>query len=296
MVTEAEFDRVQILLGRKGQPRNQKRSFLYTGAVRCGECGGTVTAEQKDQIICSKPKCKTKFSYIKTKECPKCGTAIEEMKNPTILKYVYYHCSKRKKCSCKQKSLSAETLEKQFDNHLSKIEIDSEYMNFAIKRLKDTHQSESSSRSSILKSRQNAYNKASKRLDGLLELRLNNEINEAEYLEKKTSLIKEKDQMQESLREIDQDQNKWLELSEKTFNFACYAKYWFANGDPEQKRQIFIALGSNLTLKDKNLIIELKKPFQMITEAIQEIPQLTTFEPEKMGVYKRKNRVFRCGS
>jgi hypothetical protein len=62
MITEAEYDRVQTLLGRKGNPRPQRHfDFPFTGLIRCGECGLTVTAEEKHQVMCGN--CKFKFAY-----------------------------------------------------------------------------------------------------------------------------------------------------------------------------------------------------------------------------------------
>ncbi len=62
MITPEKYDKVQILLGRKGRPRPKKYNFAFRGLIRCGECGAMVTAEEKNQIICSK--CKYKFSSI----------------------------------------------------------------------------------------------------------------------------------------------------------------------------------------------------------------------------------------
>jgi len=76
--------------------------------MRCGECGAMVTGDEKNQIICSK--CKHKFSSNNKDECPKCKTAIEKMKNPTILHYIYYHCTKRKNPDCSQGSIEAKRI------------------------------------------------------------------------------------------------------------------------------------------------------------------------------------------
>ena len=37
MITEQEFDRVQIFLGRKGKPRPKTHTFPFTGLIRCKE-------------------------------------------------------------------------------------------------------------------------------------------------------------------------------------------------------------------------------------------------------------------
>lgn len=76
--------------------------------------------------------------------------------------------------------------------------------------------------------------------------------------------------------------DKWIELSEKTFNFACYARYWFANGDTQTKREILAGLGSNLTLINKTVRVDLEKPLQFIGLAVNEESTISKmFEPEE---------------
>ena len=64
---------------------------------------------------------------------------------------------------------------------------------------------------------------------------------------------------------------KWLELSERTFNFARYATIWFFKGDLEVKRAVFACLGSNFLLKDRKVAITLRKPFQLLFDNLEEI-------------------------
>ena len=53
MITEAQFQQVQTLLGRDGNPRAQSHyEFAFTGLIHCGDCGRMVTAEEKHQVIC----------------------------------------------------------------------------------------------------------------------------------------------------------------------------------------------------------------------------------------------------
>ena len=74
-------------------------------------------------------------------------------------------------------------------------------------------------------------------------------------------------------------------MSEKTFNFACYARYWFAKGDKEAKRQILSGIGSNIVLKDKKLCIDVTKPLQFIETAKQAVVEISSkFEPKKESV------------
>jgi hypothetical protein len=48
MLSAAEFDRVQEILGAQARPkhRSTERAFAYTGLMRCGHCGAQITAER----------------------------------------------------------------------------------------------------------------------------------------------------------------------------------------------------------------------------------------------------------
>lgn len=57
----------------------------------------------------------------------------------------------------------------------------------------------------------------------------------------------------------------------------------------EQKRAILGGLGSNLALKDKKLVVELKYPLPEIEKMIEIAPAIKTgFEPKIFGSTKKK--------
>jgi len=77
MITEEEYDRIQVFLGKKGKRRPKEHYFAFTGLIRCAECGAMITAEEK----------------------------TKKQKNGNTHKYIYYHCTKRKNPNCTQKSI-----------------------------------------------------------------------------------------------------------------------------------------------------------------------------------------------
>lgn len=76
------------------------------------------------------------------------------------------------------------------------------------------------------------------------------------------------------------EMDKWVELTEKSFNFACYARAWFKNGDNNARKAILACLGSNLIMKDRKIHIELHPFFKTLfinkNEAEQEIDSART--------------------
>jgi hypothetical protein len=233
MITSEEYDRVQILLGRKGKPRLMKHEFAFTGLIRCGECGAMITAEEKDQIIC--PKCKHKFSSNNKFECPQCKTPIEKI-NP----------------NCTQGSITVKELEKQIDLYLSNIQISEGFKDWPLKYLKEENEKEAYSRESVFASQRKAYDNCLKKLDNLFQLKISaantdgSLLSDEEYGNQKTELLREKARLEEILNDRSANIEKWLETGEKIFNFACYARYWFEHGSPQEKFAILKSLGSNL--------------------------------------------------
>lgn len=130
-----------------------------------------------------------------------------------------------------------------------------------------------------------------KRLDGLLEMRMAKELNELEYATKKGILESERKQYEELISKLSESQNKADEQTARTLTFAERALREYTKGDLKKKREIVATFGSNLILKDKRLHIQAEEPFQVLTLATKEIPDLQPmFEPAFEGASKRENR------
>jgi len=272
MVTESEYDRVQVLLGRRGMPRPQKNfQFAYTGFIRCGACGSGVTAEEKHQVICSN--CRLKFAYRSRRNCPRCGIGIEKMADPVFRHYTYYHCARSRNPSCAQKSVSAEFLEGQIDAYLARIQISNRFRDWAIKYLRIWHEHESQHRNEVVNAQQSSYSACLVKIDNLVKLKTSpgnsdgSLLSDGEYAARRADLIREKGELEELLKDTGLRVEQSLNLSEKLFEFACSARHRFAKGDTVTKRAILHAVGSNLALIDKKLKIEAKKPFYLLEKS-----------------------------
>lgn len=290
MITEKEYDTVQVLMGRKGRPRLKSHVFAFTGLIRCGECGSMITAEEKRQVICSQ--CKFKFSYLNRDDCPKCQTAIEAMEHPKFLHYTYYRCTKKRNRRCSQLYITGEELERQIAGTLATIQVRSEFKDWVLQTLRDHYRDDKTTQESITDSLAKGHKEVETRLANLLSLKVSpmNEngslLSDAEYAQKKNSLLQEKHQVEEKLRDQGQSFEEWLRLCERAFDFAVYAPCWFEEGDWEAKRIILSSLGSNLELMDKKLTINLAHPLlAAIENTKKEIPEVAPdfrpLEPKK---------------
>src|ERR1035437_3830049 len=292
--TEAEYDRVQLMLGRNGNPRPKAHfDFAFTGLIRCGDCACMVTAEEKHQVICSQ--CRFKCAFRNRNACPRCLTPVEKIKAPLFLHYTYYHCTKKKNQGCTQKCVSGKELDRQIDAYLARIQISERFRDWALKYLHELHAKESTSRNDIIQAQQNAYRECLGRIDNLVKLKTSSGnadgslLSNEEYGKQRLGLLKEKAGLEELLRDAGHRVEQWLKLSEQTFNFACTVRERFAKGDPKTKKEILLAIGSNLTLKDKILRIEAKKPFFLLEKSLtSDEHQNWPIEPENVGLPQRQ--------
>jgi len=287
MLSVEEYNRLQIILGRNGRPHVTKHEFAFKEVLHCGECGGSITCEEKWQIIC--PVCKTKFHKGKiTYQCPSCKTHIEVMRKPKVLHYVYYHCTKKVNKNCSQDHISLEKLEKRTDQELQKYEISERFKDWAIEYLNELNDKETNDRELVRNNVKVAYDDCVKKLDNLLKLKISTQnidgsvITDEEYTAQRKYLLQEKEALMQNMNGTDQRIDRWHELSVKTFNFACYARYHFAHGDLKTKTQILAALGSNLTINNKDIAIDGQKHFFIIEKGKKDLEILAKkFEPIK---------------
>jgi DNA invertase Pin-like site-specific DNA recombinase len=284
MVTQEEYDRVQMLLGRKGRPRPKKHSFPLLPLLSCGECGGRVTAEEKHQIICSV--CRMKFSSINAMNCPRCGTAAEEMVTPRRLHYVYYHCTKKKHPGCTQRVIEQAKLYEEIIPHLSRIQISDAFVQWAKKHLEQSQEEarEAERRQRTAKMRSLAL--VQKKLDNLVELKISpfndqgSLLSDEECARRMETLTMERRHLEESVRRSDSSElhNR---AADDLFDIAANALRWFQAGSQEDKSTILRAVGSNLVIRDKKVIFSLRKPFTAFEKILEAVPAAGKgFEPK----------------
>ncbi len=237
MITLDEYDRVQLLLGHEGRPRPKTHQFSYTGLMRCGECGCLYTASEKTKIIKETGKLKT---------------------------FVYYHCTKKKKdIDCTQrKYLPLENLELQIENEIEKYTILPEFLEWALEGLNKKNDIEIEDRTKIYESQHKILGATQKELDELTKMRYRQLIDDETFVKEKTELQSKIEQMKENLRHTETRAEKWLQLTEKTFTFATYARAAFLKAGTlgkaglELKKEILIGLGKTPIIKGETLFIE----------------------------------------
>lgn len=225
-----EFDRVQQLLGRPGQPRPQTLGFPYVGLIRCGECGRAVTAERKTNRLGSR--------------------------------YVYYHCTRRRSEGvCHQRCIREEDLECQLVQFLTELTIPDSLQQWAMARIARAQEEE---RQVVVEHRaglDKALEAVNRELDNLTKLRLRDLITDEEFLRQRSKLESERLRMSQNIGAHENSEG-WIEPAKNLISLSHRAVDWFCHGEAATKSLLVQLLGSNLSLKDKILSIEARKPFR----------------------------------
>jgi DNA invertase Pin-like site-specific DNA recombinase len=260
MITWDEFQRAQeIIKGNNVHGSTKGKDpirFDLRGALRCGECGCTIVGERK----------KKKY------------------KSGKVTVYEYYHCSWRKKdYKCGQKSIKADEAGAQLSSLLESVTVPEKYLALALSHLETSRTKERDLRKqehTVLLRQKDSISRA---IEHLSDVYLTSEnkgfviLGTEQYMSRKNQYENELRDSRDKIENFDHYQQQSIELTTKTFEFCRRLKKHFQDSTPERKVQILQVLGSNSTLKDGKVSLELKKPFQLIKEGLE--GKSDTFEP-----------------
>ena len=223
VLTLAEFDKVQSRLRRIDRPRPKRHDFPYIGLIRCGACGGQVTAERKTNAYGSR--------------------------------YVYYHCARRAlRPGCKERSIEGRALERQIVEFLSQLAVPDDLVAWARDRLRTTGEEQARFREARRNARDKALAALERQLAELTGLRLRQLIDDTEFQTERRRLGRERSGLQQALGA--DHAPKVIELFEGVVSFSKQAVDLFSGDDPGTSRRVLELVASNFSLKDKKLSIQ----------------------------------------
>lgn len=229
MITKDEYDKVQVLLGRKGLPRlASRKQFALRGFIRCGACGGLITAETKTKLIKS--------------------TGQTKM-------YTYYHCTGRKVGGCDQRGLNVreDNLYDQLLALLDSYELHPKMLEWAMDALRETADKEAEQRDTVQASQNNAITNTQSQLDRLLDMATRGLVSDGDFKSKSELLKAELKKLQEEQAGVAYRVKNWYETATSTFEKLTAANEKFMNGDIADKKDILLAIGQNPILIDRKL-------------------------------------------
>ena len=222
LVSKELFEKVQKVLRERSNknrpPENNPQA--YCGLLSCGECGCSITAEEK----------------------------IKNQQNGNTHRYVYYHCTK-KRGSCDGAYLREETLDAELSALLARFHLPREWAE-EMERMaqKDAQEAEQSAATSISALRAEIAALDSK-IARLTDLFVEQDIERGEYLSRKRVLQDERRALEEQVIKFERNAAHWIEpLREWIKDASMLDEIAKAEDLSLKKSSLQKIFGSNLTL------------------------------------------------
>jgi len=233
MITLDQFEQAQVLLGRRNRARSQRHVFPYTGLIRCGSCGCSITAENKV--------------------------------NRHGSRYVYYRCThKKRNVKCREKSVETDQLEEQILAFVESVHLDENKVEKLLALVEEERKRERQLHGGVKESVQKALDDCQRNLDNLTKLRYRELIREEEFVRERAALTQEEAKLKQRVEQLGAE--KWIAPSQNVFLFSNRAKFWLLHGSETEKRLILATIGSHTLLRNKILSIDAKKPFCILRD------------------------------
>jgi site-specific DNA recombinase len=226
------FDKVQEILTGRHAPKQQKHSFIFRKLITCKECGGTITWEKKKE------------------------------RN-------YGHCSHYR--DCKQKGTVKDyELEEKLLPAFKVLKIkDKDLLNWIRKALKETHTTETTDYSSVLKTLNTRETRVKKRLGGLYTDKLDGVITEEFYDEKNAEFLEERSSITSQREKLNIKDKKFYERSVALYDVAQKADKAYSPLTPDKKRNLLNIVFKNMELYNGEFTFEYSKNYKLLYEAVK---------------------------
>lgn len=234
MITMAEHERIQDILGRTGRSRPMRHEFAFTGIFACGHCGGGITGEE----------------HVK-----KSGK-----------RYVYYRCSRRRAgVVCHEPPLSEPALIAQVARELRFLRVPEPIHQWLCRQALKATEDERDLAEQVRRTIDQAIENLGREESNLIDLRARELISEDVFLAKRQSLQGRRVDLAKRQREGQSPGHG--EALVKVFTFAARAFDVLQKGTPVQQRMVLEAVGLNYTLKGRRVAFSLDKPLDRMVEA-----------------------------
>jgi len=235
IISKKLFDEVQAVVTerRRWSPSVTKpKPKAFMGLLRCGGCGGGITAEVQKG-------------------------------------HTYYRCSKKFRAAtwCQQPYIREEALDAEISALLKPFALRCEWADDMLLRVKEEKKQSAQSAALVVAEKHAEIEKINLRLQKLLDAFLDGVIERNDYTDEKAKLMSQKKSLQEQSTALSTGRANWLEPFQNWINAARNAGEIVVTGSLQEKRvlaqQVF---GSNLVLDCKKARGSCVKPWSLLVE------------------------------
>ena len=229
LIAKDLFDEVQrVMTGRGKKQRRRKHEFSFIGLMQCGTCGCAVTAELQKG-------------------------------------HHYYRCTK-KKGNCSEKYLREESLLEQVKKIVEQVSLPDDWAENMLHKLDgERAQAHTTSRADV-RCLEEGQPEIEKKLEKLLDMKLEGMIEAGEYVQKKNKLLQQKADLDQRSQDSERNGNEWLEPMREFIIRSCQAKKLLSQDDPQEFRTFLKTIGSNVLLKGQTLRPEATRGWRVLLQ------------------------------
>ncbi len=232
MISKKLFDKIQLAIKQNGKPRRAKlkKELIFKNFAVCGECGYQITGER----------------HIK-----KSGRT-----------YHYYRCTRKSKVKrCLNPFLPEGELAGQIHSYCQKVSIPDEWRDKFLGKVVEWEQEDNDTSGIFVQNLKEKLQEIAVKIDRLSNGYLEGAFELNEYQTKKNELIEKKKDIEEELSDFERKGNHRLELLRDWIIEANRADNLAKTKNFLEMRNFLKTVGSNRTILNGKLFIELKKPF-----------------------------------
>jgi len=204
------------------------KPYLYRGLFRCGECGCFITTE-------------------------------------TQKGHNYLRCTKRVS-PCTQKYVREDEIAAQVDRIIGKVALEASIADAMLAEFKKERAQSANAEAAAIAATKAALTVCEKQIDLLLDLRLSEQVGEAEYVSKKHTLVNRKAELRGKMESFEANR---LNRFEPAMRFGLEAKHaanLLAEGNHEKNRDFLKKVGSNFQVAEKSLALSFTNPWQFVAD------------------------------
>ncbi|MDP8267842.1 MAG: recombinase family protein [Candidatus Tenebribacter davisii] len=233
IISKHLFDETQKALKMRGRSssRKSKRTYVFQGFVKCGECGRLMVPDFKKD------------------------------------KYVYYFCkggtSKQESCS-NNDYVREEVFDGLFKKILNNLSFNDAIISLIVKALKESHVDEEKFHKARLEKLHTELSKIDKRLSLLYEDKLDGVISFEMYMQKREEYTNKKLELKAQIDESELANNNYIDQGVHLVELLGTTAELYSLGNVEQKRKIINLIGSNFSYENRKLGVQYRQPFDLI--------------------------------
>ena len=258
------FEAVQKRLEERARPRHSRVShdFPFTGLFRCGECSSMITAQWATGRWGSK--------------------------------YRYYRCTK-KNGVCLQKYLQEDALAFQIKGQLQSVSLPDDWADYMLGKMENWDKEDKLSSGNRTERMKTNRKEIERKLDALVDLHLNGDIELEMYLAKKDVLMRQKLSLDTDLSSVRRGRKNWVEPLRKWILDSQHAGFLASSTNYAEIREFVRSFGTNPALKDKTISISFCPPSEFARTRKTDFIPSTYSAPLARAIFSLTNEeVLKC--